>query len=176
MKALAYTCFTFAGVFLASVIWGIVATGEFENRTGSVLLVLVPLAFGTGFMALAPRFASRFDTPVRVTAFTLGVIALLIGLAWIPYEETYGVGTNYMITEVGDTGSVYVIEEQTGRETLVFEGTVDEARRYVDEQGFETTDFTGPYVTIAAGALVTLAAMTLGWRRVGESEETTERV
>jgi len=81
-----------------------------------------------------------------------------------------------MITEVGDTGSVYVIEEQTGRETLVFEGTVDEARRYVDEQGFETADFTGPYVTIAAGALVTLAAMTLGWRRVGESEETTERV
>ena len=166
MKALAYTCFTFAGVFLALIIWGIVAAGEFENGTGSVLLVLVPLAFGTGFMALAPRFASRFDTPMRVTAFTLGVIALLIGLAWIPYEETYGVGTNYMITEVGDTGSVYVIEEQTGRETLVFEGTVDEARRYVDEQGFETANFTGPYVTIFLGAVVTLAAASLGWRRI----------
>ena len=166
MKALAYTCFVFAGLFLALIIWGIVATGEFENGMGSVLLVLVPLAFGAGFLALAPRFTSRFGTPVRVTAFTLGVIALLIGLAWIPYEETYGVGTNYMITEVGDTGSVYVVEEQTGRETLVFEGTVDEARRYVDEQGFETANFTGPYVTIFLGAVVTLAAASLGWRRI----------
>jgi hypothetical protein len=159
-------------VFLAWIILGMIMTGEYSTEMVSALVVpVVFLAFGTGFWLLTPRFTSKFDTPLRVTGFTLGVIALLIGIAWIPYEETYGVGTSYMIEEVENTGAVYVVDEMSGRQTLVFEGTVDEARRYVDEQGFDTANYTGPYVTIFLGAAVTLATAVLGWRRTADRSD-----
>jgi ABC-type transport system involved in cytochrome bd biosynthesis fused ATPase/permease subunit len=168
MKALAYACFAFAGLFLALFAWDTIATGEVEIGAGGVLMVLVPLVFGIGFVLLAPRFASKFDTPMRVTVFVLGVLAILVGFGWSAYAQEYGTGANYVIEETGGTASVYLVDEASGGQELEFTGTPDEALRYTEESRTAGVDLTLPRITVVAGAAVTVAAMAFGWRRTGD--------
>jgi len=118
----------------------------------NLLFVLVPAAFGIGFLLLAPRFTSWIASSIRVIGFVVGIVVLLFGRAWSSYVDIYGVGgENCEITAVGDTGSVYLVDEEKQQETLVFEGTVDEEYRYVDGQQSSGKDKTLPYGTAVAG-------------------------
>ncbi len=167
MKALAIASFSIAGLFAALSVLSIVASGELDV-TSALILIGAPALVGIVLWMLSPRFTSRVDTTNRVVGFVAGVVLVLGGLFWVAYVNEYGGGTSYEIQEVGGTGSVYVIDEQAQTETLVFEGTTEEARRYVEDRREAGRDVTLPYMTVGAGAVLTLATLGLGWRRTGD--------
>ncbi len=168
MKALAYTCFGFSGFFVVIVTISMIGSREF--LLDALALALVPAVFGVGFLVLAPRFTSRIPTPIRVVGFVVGFVAFLFGMAWASYVEIYGVGANYMLEESGDAGRVVLVDEEAQRETVVFEGTVDEAEAYIEDRQASGGDTTVPHTTAAVGGLITLAAMGLGWRKVAPED------
>lgn len=143
------------------------ATGEGPHAV-ELLLVAIPGAIGVTLWVLAPAFTSSVPTPIRVVMYLTGIFVLLSGMLWVNYVNEYGDGTNYEITTTGRFAQVYIVDEVSGDETLVFEGTPAQADQWVERSRAATRDMTLPFVTIAVGLLVTSGALGLGWHHTGE--------
>ncbi len=167
MKSLAYASFILAAIFAILVAAAFSATGE-SPHVADVLLVAIPATIGVVLWILDPSFTSSFATPLRVVAYLTGIFVMLSGMLWLNYVGMHGDGTSYMITTVDDHAQVYVIDEATGGEEVVFEGTEAEANAWVSNRIDATADRTRPTIAIGVGALVTLASLGLGWHRTGE--------
>jgi hypothetical protein len=163
VRALAYTWFAIAAFFTALMVRSIVA-GDGAPLEGW-LLIAVPAGIGVVFMALAPHFVSVVPPPIRVVAFLTGIIVLMVGLAWAVFIDEYGAGSNFEMTQVGDTATVYSIDEQAQQRTFVFSGPVGEAEAYIAVNSEAEQSMTLPYVTAGIGTIVTLGSLGLGWRR-----------
>jgi len=142
----------------------IVAGGE-PPTVGQAALVGIPLLTGIVFLVLDRWFASNLAAPIRVVAFIAGVAAVLGGLFWVSYVETYGGGFNWMTESTGGQVRVYEVNEEAGTRTLVFTGTQAEVDAWMDEQRRAATDTTWPWVTVGVGGLVLAGSVVLGWRR-----------
>ncbi len=164
MRALAYASFLIAGVFAALLVASIVV-GDAGVDLGAAMLALVPLVAGLVFLALDRRVTSTVATPLRVTAFVVGVLLVVGGLFWVSYVGEYGGGHNWMTEATDGQVQVYEVFEETGTRTLVFTGTQAEADRWMDRQREAASDTTWPWATVGVGGLVLAGSVALGWRR-----------
>jgi len=169
VKAIAYTWFAIAAFFAALMVRSAVA-GD-GAPLGGWLLIAVPAGIGIVFVALAPHFVSLIATPIRVVAFLTGIMVLMVGLAWAVFVDEYGAGLNFEMTQVGNTATVYSIDEEAQQRTRVFSGPVDEAEAYIAVNSEAEQPTALPSVTAGIGALVTLGSLGLGWRRTARSED-----
>lgn len=167
MKSLAYASLMIAAFFAFLVAGAAIATGESPHAV-DLLLVAIPGTIGITLWVLAPAFTSSVPTPIRVVMYLTGIFVLLSGMLWVNYVIEYGDGTNYEITTTGRFAQVYTVDEVSGGETLVFEGTPAQADQWVEHRRAGTRDTTLPFVTIAVGLLVTVGTLGLGWHHTGE--------
>jgi hypothetical protein len=167
VKAIAYTWFTIAAFFAAFMVRSIVA-GDGATPEGW-MIIAIPAGIGIVFMALAPHFVSLIATPIRVVALLTGIIVLMIGLAWAVFIDEYGAGSNFELTQVGETATVHSINEEAQQRTLVFSGPIDEAEAYIAVNSEAEQSMMLPYVTAGIGTIVTLGSLGLGWKRTGSA-------
>jgi hypothetical protein len=175
MKGVAYTWFVIAG-FLTALMARSIAAGDGTSLEGWVIIA-IPACIGIVFMALAPHFVSLIGTPIRIAALLTGIIVLIVGLAWALLIDEYGSGSNFEMTLVRDTATVYSINEEAQQRTLVFSGPVPEAEAYIEVNSGQGGSMTLPYVTAGIGTIVTLGSLGLGWKRTvdGEAERVGHR-
>jgi len=167
MKSLAYASLVIAAIFALLVVASVAVSGD-SPHTVDFLLVAIPTAVGIVLWVLAPGFTSSFATPVRVVIYLTGMFVLVSGMLWANYVNVYGDGTNYEVVTTGSFAQVYTIDEATGVEDLVFEGTMVQAEQWVTDHEAATRGMTLPYATFGIGLLVTAAAVGLGWHHTGE--------
>ncbi|MCL1598851.1 MAG: hypothetical protein M3094_06685 [Actinomycetia bacterium] len=167
MKSLAYASLLIAALFGLLVVAAVLVSGD-SPHIADLLLVAIPAAIGVTLWILAPGYTSSFATPVRVVIFLTGIFVLLSGMLWANFVNEYGDGTTYEITTVGNFGQVYTIDEASGAQDLVFEGTVTQAEEWVTDHRAASRDLTLPFVTMGIGLLVTMGAVGLGWHHTGE--------
>jgi hypothetical protein len=106
------------------------------------------------------------STPKRIGIIVVGLIIGLVGLAAWSLEQDAGGGWNagYIEPGPGDMYSVHEFDEnyQGGTEEpatfVVFTGTADEARAYVDSRS-QAKNFVVPGVIIAVGVILVIVAL-----------------
>lgn len=91
---------------------------------------------------------------VRALLVVMGMALGFVGVVAWSLEAEYGAGTNHVVEtdSASDVGRVYEVDEQTGTQELLFEGTVAEAEAFAEERRTTGRNFLIPVLLIAGGA------------------------
>jgi hypothetical protein len=98
----------------------------------------------------------------RAMLVVFGLILVFAGLVAWGIEDEYGSGLNFFVVEGPATTTVY--EESDGRR-LLFEGTPQEARAYMERARAARESFLVPSLIIALGAVLVVVGL-VPWRRL----------
>jgi hypothetical protein len=102
-----------------------------------------------------------------VIVITLGVVLVLVGVVSWAVEDVYGSGTNFLVA-VDPDGSATVYDDGDSGRVVVFEGTEEQAREYMEERRGRGKSFVLPGAVVGAGVAL-IAWGIFGRRRKGKT-------
>jgi hypothetical protein len=104
----------------------------------------------------------------RVGVAIFGLLVVLVGLVVWGFTQEYGSGLNFAMKGVGDSVTVYEVDEQRGVQTPVFQGSGVDALAFTERRRAEETSFLVPSLIIGAGAVLVIAAF-IPIRQIGKN-------